>query len=76
MSLFGSIAESGHFVIMKQLVRFCTICVTFLDGNKCVRCRSPYIEYTSENKISHNFVFNSVFDESSTQVWAIATDDA
>ena len=52
------------------MVGICVNWFIFLDAKQCIRCNTPYIEYTSENSSGHNFVFDSVFDEKSSQVFS------
>ena len=42
--------------------------ILWLDGKKCVICESPNIHYTTDSSTNHNFIFDSVFDENTTQV--------
>ncbi|CBK19677.2 uncharacterized protein [Blastocystis hominis] len=49
------------------MVGLCVSLLILLDTKQCIRCNTPYIEYTSENSSGHNFVFDSVFDEKSSQ---------
>lgn len=52
------------------MVGMCVNLFMLLDTKQCIRCNTPYIEYTSENSSGHNFVFDSVFDENSSQVFS------
>ena len=43
--------------------------IILLDDQQCIICQTPYIQYTADSSSNHNFVFDSVFDESSDQVF-------